>query len=124
MEQIWIGIAAQIPVVVLFAIFMLNWQKAQHAANERNHHIWQEWLNRMTSEDRDERAQWRDVLRARDAETIQALARLEKQMATLTNVILAWTATQGREMAAVVQILEELNQHKAHAPGADGDGRR
>lgn len=112
MEQIWLGIAAQIPVVVLFALFMLNWQKNQHAANERNHGIWQEWLNRMTSEDRDERTQWREMLRVRDAETIQALARLEKQMATLTNVILAWVSTQGIKMTAVIEMLEELNTTK------------
>lgn len=107
MNDIWLGIAAQIPVVVAFMIFMIRWQKSQHEANERNHEIWQEWLNRMIEEDRTERNEWREWLRARDERMVRAMTALEKQIQALSNIILAFVSTDDNS-GRLVNALKEL----------------
>lgn len=112
MTELWIGIAAQIPVVVAFMLFMIRWQKSQHEANERNHKLWQDWLNRTATENQEERAEWREWLRTRDERMIRAMTKLEQQIVALSNIVLAFVATNSESgpVNRVMETLTKLNQ--------------
>lgn len=105
--DVWMQLAIQIPIVIAFMYFMIRWQSSQHEANERNHKMWQSWLDRMFAEQREERDEWRAWLRERDARWIAALTRLEAHITTLTNMFLLFFSGDEEKRNQVLEMIQE-----------------
>lgn len=76
----------QLPALVLFIIFLLQWQKSTQAANVRNHEMWIKWF--------DARDQSRHV---EHTELITSLKEFQDQIERLTWVVLLSYPENDRE---------------------------
>lgn len=113
--ELWTNLATQLPVAVLFAIFMLRWEQQNNEAVREHHKEWQEWLSEERvkareerQKNREERNSWREYLHSRDTRHLAAMASLEKQIALQSNILMTLVAASGTDIEKTMETLEKL----------------
>jgi len=117
MTDFWLAVAGEIPALAIILLFLIYERRNQSASIERNHQLWQQWLEKRDAAASDERRAWQDWIHERDRirneenrELIATLSSLQAEMRSMSNIILVRYAVGDGKAKEVLEALEKAKE--------------
>jgi len=116
MTDFWLSAAGTIPALAAILVFLIYQGRMQQASVERNHILWQSWLEKRDAAAAEERRSWQEWIHQRDITRneehkmlVQSLAALQAEIRAMSNaVLLRYAVGDGERVKDILKEIEQL----------------